>query len=843
LIKKALISLILLQKHIKMNAIFLKFITFFLFFLPILLCAQTGIIKGRIVDAKNNAPVAFANVLVENINLGTNTDEEGYYEITNLEPQLYNLTASYLGYQSKTQADIQVTNSKPAIIDFNLEEYANIIDEVIVKASPFLKTEESPVSLRTIGSTEVQRNPGGNRDVSRVIRILPGVTSTSNNRNDLLIRGGAPSENRFYLDDIEVPNINHFSTQGASGGANGLLNVDVVQEVNFYSGAFPVNRGNALSSVFNFKQKNGRDDRLGFTLTSGTSEAALSLEGPLSKDKKTTAIFSIRQSYLQLLFKAIGLPFLPTYNDSQFKIRRRHNEKHESYVVFLGSLDNFSLNLDANKTAQQRFLLNSLPVYKQWSYALGAVHKYSVKKGFWTFVLSRNMLDNSFFKYKNNDESQPKVIDYVSQESENKLRVENTSRFGTWRVNYGIGLEYVRYFNKSQDFVFNNGQLQTVDVSSELKFARYGSFANVSNKFFNQRLIVSAGARIDGTSFSTNTANPFSQFSPRVSAAYAITEKVFFNFNAGIYYQLPAYTALGFRQNGNLINQSELKFIRANHLVAGFEYLSKNNLKITIEGYYKQYSNYPFILGQQISLANIGNSFGVVGNTALDSRGTGRTYGLEFLVQQSFYKNFYGILSYTLGKAEFSNGSGAFIPASWDSRHIVNLAVGKIFNIVNKETRSLKDTKRISKGKNAISKKIVNQNLEFGLNLRLQTGLPYTPFDTLASALTNNWNRIGQGILDFSRLNTLRTPAVYSADFRIDYKWFYPKWSFNLYLDIQNLPGVVNGSPSLILDQGADENQPAQIINAGQPNESYKLAVVPAGKQTVLPTIGIIIQY
>ncbi len=805
--------------------------------------AQNGIIKGRIIEAKNNAPVAFANLLIEGTDFGTNTDEEGYYEITGLEPRLYNLTASFLGLKTQTKVDIQVTNSKPAIIDFALEEEANTIDDIVVKAAPFFKTEESPVSLRTLGTTEIQRNPGGNRDVSRVVRILPGVTSTSNNRNDLLIRGGSPSENRFYLDDIEVPNINHFSTQGASGGANGLLNVDVIQDVDFYSGAFPVNRGNALSSVFNFKQKNGRDDRFGFTLTSGTSEVALAVEGPISKDKKTTLILSARQSYLQLLFKAIGLPFLPTYNDSQFKLRRRHNDKHESYVVFLGSLDNFRLNLDANETAQQRFLLKNLPVYKQWSYALGAVHKFSQKKGYWTFVLSRNMLDNTFFKYEDNDESKNKIIDYVSQESENKLRVENTSRYGSWRVNYGTGLEYVRYFNRSQNFVFENGQLQTVSVSSELRFARYGVFGQVSNKFFKERLIVSAGARLDGASFSSNTANPFSQFSPRVSAAFAITPQLFFNSNVGVYYQLPAYTALGFRQNNVLVNETALKFIRSSHAVAGFEYLTKTNMKLSIEGYYKQYENYPFIVGQGISLANIGNAFGVVGNTLLDARGTGRTYGLEVLVQQRFYKNFYGILAYTLGKSEFSDNNGNYIPASWDSRHIVNLAVGKVFDLMNKDIRGRKDAARSAKGKNVSNRTLINQTLELGANFRVQTGLPYTPFDTVASALTSNWDRIGQAILDFNQLNTLRTPMAYSIDFRVDYKWFFPKWSFNLYLDIQNIPGAVTGTPNFILDQGADGNQAPTIINAGQPNQSYRLQSVPADRQAILPTIGIIVQY
>jgi hypothetical protein len=818
------------------------FTLFLFYFINYWLSAQNGIIKGKVFDAISNEPIAFASVLIEGTGQGVTTDIDGNYELKGLEPNLYNVSASYLGYKKKTETEIQVTNAKPAVMDFALAEQGENAPVVEVKASAFYKTEESPVSLRTIGTAEIARNPGGGRDISKVVRILPGVTTTASFRNDLLIRGGAPNENRFFLDDVEIPNINHFATQGASGGPNGLLNVDFIREVDFYSGAFPANRGNSLSSVFNFKQKNGRDDRLGFTLTSGTSEVALSVEGPLSK--KTTFIVSARQSFLQLLFKAIGLPFLPTYNDFQFKVRTQIDSKNELYFVGLGALDQFKLNLEANETPSQRFLLNNLPVNNQWSYAMGAVYRHSRANSYWTFVLSRNMLDNKIFKYVDNDESQEKFIDYKSQESENKLRIENTARFAsTWKLNYGVGYELARYFNSSKTFELVNGTATPVFQEALLYLSKYTFFGQLSNKFFDEKLTISAGLRADGNSFSAQMANPIPQLSPRLSVAYNILPNLAANFNGGIYYQLPAYTTLGYTENGEFANKDRVSYIRSSHLVAGLEYYTKTNTKISVEGYFKYYQNYPFLLNQQIALANLGGDFGVIGAAPIDNSAVGRAYGLEFLVQQRLYKGFFGIVSYTLGKTEFKDANNNYVPSSWDSRHILNVALGKSWTTMSSDIRSKQNASRIAKGRPAKSDKVTAQTFDFGINARMQTGLPYTPFDEQASALTQNWNRFGRGLPDYTRLNQSRSPLFYAIDLRVDYKWFFQKWSFNLYFDIQNLPGVVSGAPALILEQGDNGDQPVQTINQGQPNESYLLRSIPAGAGTSVPTLGIIIQY
>ncbi len=785
------------------------------------LWAQSGIIKGQVTDALNNEPIAFANVLLLGTDIGTTTDVDGNFEISGLEPKLYDVRASYLGYTNKTEYEVQVTNSKPAIVNLALSESAQDLEEVVVKASPFTKTEESPLSLRTIGVAEIQRNPGGNRDISRVIQTLPGVTTPAGFRNDLIIRGGAPNENRFYLDDVEVPTINHFATQGASGGPVGLINVNFIREVEFYSGAFPANRGNTLSSVLEFKQRDGRDDRIGGTFLMSATDVGVTLEGPVGD--KTTFLASVRRSYLQFLFDVIGLPFLPTYNDFQVKVKHKFNKKNELTFIGLGALDQFQLNLDANETEEQQFLLNQLPVSPQWNYTNGLVYKHYADNGFWTFVVSRNMLNNESEKYLDNDDSSEEnlTLRYKSQEIENKLRVEHDIRFGDFKLNYGLGYQYVKYNVSTFNRIFTSAGPQTIDFASNFDLNRYELFAQGSQKFLDERLTLSLGFRMDANDYSTEMSNLGQQFSPRFSASYALTERLAVNFNTGIYYQLPPYTILGYQEDGVFVNRENgIKYIRNDHVVAGFEYNTASNSKISIEGYYKYYYDYPFLLRDSLTLANLGGDFGVLGNEPVVPRSEGRSYGIEFLFQQRLYKGFYGIASYTLGWSEFEDKNGNFVPSSWDARHIANVVVGKRFE----------------------------KNWEVGVNWRFQTGLPFTPFDRQASALVLNWQANGRGIRDFDQLNTRRADLVSAIDIRVDKKWFFDKWSLNIFLDIENVTGNGVGQDQLILDRPLDENgQPIGggiITNPDAPinQQQFRLKTINDATGTVVPSIGLQIE-
>ena len=204
---------------------------------------QTSTIKGRVFNSINNEAVPFANIFIEGSSLGATSDLEGNYILTNLDPGTYSVICSFIGFKRQVSYEVPVNSVRTTTLDFALVEESTTLDQVVITASPFNKREESPVSLRTISSSEIYRNPGGNRDISNVIQILPGVASSASFRNDIIVRGGAPNENRFYLDGIEVPNINHFATQGSSGGPVGMINVNFIREVDFYAGAFPANRG------------------------------------------------------------------------------------------------------------------------------------------------------------------------------------------------------------------------------------------------------------------------------------------------------------------------------------------------------------------------------------------------------------------------------------------------------------------------------------------------------------------------------------------------------------------------------------------------------------------------
>lgn len=787
----------------------------------LILQAQTGVIRGKIRDKLTNDPIPFANVLELKSGKGIVSDENGMYELTGLTPGLYDVRVSYLGYADATVYEIQVSNAKPAIVDFTLEEEASQLSEVVIQASPFKKTEESPVSLRTIGVAEIQRNPGGNRDISKVLQSLPGVVSASSFRNDLIIRGGAPNENRFYLDEVEVPNINHFATQGASGGPVGLINVNFINEVDFYSGAFPANRGNALSSVLNFRQRDGRTDRTGGTFMVGASDVGLTLEGPIGD--KTTYLLSARRSYLQFLFQAIGLPFLPTYNDFQAKVKYRINERNELTFIGLGAIDQFALNLEANETEEQQALLARLPSSPQWNYTNGLVWKRFSPKGYWTFVLSRNMLNNDATKYLDNDDSKPGnlILDYNSQEIENKFRAERTIRSGAFKLNYGTSYEYVKYNNRTFNRIFTSQGSQLIDYSADLAFSKYALFLQMSRQFAQERLTASFGLRTDGNSFSSEMSNPFKQLSPRFSLAYNLSPRFSLNLNSGIFYQLPPYTVLGYQQDGVFVNKNNgADYIRNTQLVGGIEYNSAASSKITLEAYYKKWSNYPFLLRDSITLANLGSDFGVIGNEPSTPTASGRSYGLEFLFQQRMFKGFYGIVAYTLGWSSFEDKKGEYVPSSWDSRHILTATLGKQFK----------------------------RNWQIGANWRFQSGLPYTPFSD-ASSLVANWDVNFQGIPNYNLLNSARRTAGNTIDLRVDKRWFFQKWSLNLYLDLENLTSNAIGSQVLILDRTLDANgtpigDPV-ILNPTAPKaeQRYKVKEINAAQGRLLPSIGVMMEW
>ena len=565
-----------------------RLLTLLLFFNTMLLLLQAQPmhqIKGTVIDKNSRQPLEFINVMIIGLNKGSVTNVEGRFTIEQVPPGIYRLQASAIGYKSVTTSEY-ILSTKNLNIPIEMEENLTELEGVTITASPFRRDVESPVSLRIIGIQEIEKSPGANRDISRIVQSYPGVAfSPIGYRNDLIVRGGAPSENRFYLDGVEIPNINHFSTQGASGGPVGILNADLIREVNFYTGAFPADKGNALSSVLDFKLRDGDMERNSLKATLGASEVSLASNGHIGK--KTSYLVSVRQSYLQFLFDMLDLPFLPTFTDAQFKLKTRFNEQNELTVLGLGGIDNMRLNTKAD-SEDNEYILSYLPKIKQETFTVGAVYRHYAGAHVQSAVVSHSYLNNRNTKYRRNDESHPDnlMLRLRSTEQETKLRLENSTTFRNWKINLGINLDYSQYTNTTFQRVYTN-QPQTFDYHTYLGILRWGLFGTINYTSMDDRFTASLGLRADASDYSSTMKNLSDQLSPRLSLSYQLADHWFASGNAGLYYQLPAYTALGFKNNnGTFANKYNLRYMKVSEGSLGISWRKGDTFEASVEGFY-----------------------------------------------------------------------------------------------------------------------------------------------------------------------------------------------------------------------------------------------------------------
>ena len=773
-----------------------------------------GVIRGRVFNVRNNEPIPFASVVIWGTTIGAMTDFDGNFLFTGIKPGFVEIRASSVGFKPYVSESVMVTNAREVRLEIPLEETTVDIDVVVIKASPFRRRVESPVSSRIIGIAEIEKNPGGNRDISKVIQSFPGVASTPAFRNDVIVRGGGPNENRFFIDNVEIPYLNHFSTQGASGGPVGIINVDFVREVDFLSGAFPATRGNALSSVLNFSLIDGNSEKFRYRATLGASDIGLTADGPTGEN--SSLILSLRRSYLQFLFSAIGLPFLPTYNDFQYKYKVRFGNRNELTLLGLGAKDDFRLNLDANETEYQRYILDYIPVQEQYSYTVGAVWKRYRDNGFDTWVVSRNYLNNTQFKYMNNiTVDSLLVLDYRSGEGENKFRYESVVIGDNgFRLTWGAGYENALYRNSTFRKIPLPELPAELRYETALRFSKYSLFGQVSRGFFDESLNVSFGLKTDFNNYSSDMSNPLKQLSPRLSASYNLTSSVSVNVSTGRFFQLPPYTALGYMNNaGEFVNRSNgLRYISADHYVAGLGFTPTENSLFALEGFYKNYASYPFSVNEGVPLSGKSADYGIFGDEELMPVAVGRAYGIELLGRLRDFKGVNMVFAYTFVRSEFRGPGQDYIPTAWDNRHLF----------------SLTSTTRLKR------------NWDIGLKWRYVGGAPWTPYDESLSALRDVWDITGQGVQDFSRYNQLRLKAFHQLDIRVDKQYYFNRWSLMLYADVQNVYNHQADQPPILV-RVSDENGVPQT-DPGDPSR-YSLKYISGTLGTVLPSVGIIIEF
>ena len=765
-------------------------------------------VNGRVIDRVTREGIPYAAVVIVGLEgSGVSADSTGTFTLHGVKPGIVQLSAIQMGYRTVVTPEYKISPYTPPI-EIEMEEDMTELAASTVRPSPFLRSVESPVSVRIISVGDIDKIPGANKDVARIVRSYPGVSySPIGYRNDLIVRGGGPSENAFFIDGIEIPNINHFATQGASGGPVSILNSDLIREISFYTGSFPAHRGGALSSVMDITLKDGNPDKQAFKATIGASEVGLSASGHIGSG--TTYIASVRQSYLQFLFKLLGLPMLPDYIDGQVKFKTKIDSRNEIVYIGLAGFDKMKLS-DSPDDKGDEYLLSYLPTLKQETFTVGASYKHFADRHVQTYTISYNYLNNRSLKYLDNDDSSSGNIILNSNGLEGKaqFRFENRSYYGAFTVREGADLNF-RHYDSDVFRRISGGD--ALDYATDLGIWGWGLFLSADYKSPGGKVNASAGIRTDASSFSGKTAMFWRQLSPRLSVSYMPWNSWSFNASAGIYHQLPPMTALSYRDEGGRLANLQLDFMSVVSVAAGADWKFKDRLFIGLEGFYKHFYDIPLSVDTSVPLTCVGADYGSIGEESLVSTARGRSYGAELLVRWLIPDKITLVGSATIYKSEYSSGAGQkYIPSAWDNRFILNLSAVYDFP----------------------------RYWSVGAKVSAIGGAPYTPYDPDESALKSVWDASGRPVYDYTRYNGGRLSPYWQLDLRVDKNFYFPKWTLGIYLDLQNVTFSKIRQPDTYLSTG-------EIINPDSlpADQRYALEVLQLFSGTIVPSIGVTAEF
>lgn len=768
-------------------------------------------LKGTIINKESKEPIAFASIVISETQQSTLSRENGSFSL-NLDFSKINeftLMVNIIGFKDYSQNLIKSTLEKDLII--YLESESIIMEEVTVVGSSFKDIIGVPVSLKTTSAELISSNAGGGGDFAKLMQSLPGLTALNSFRNDLIVRGGGPTENTFFVDDIEIPYINHLATQGSTGGTISLLNVRTLQEVDFIASGYPANRPDAMSGVFNIYLK---DPFLRKNISFGMDPTNVFLTGAGSRNN-TAASFSVRKSYREFLLKQLGLAVIPSYTDYLLNLRHKINDNNLITFLVLGSYDDFTVNQDVNDSEVQKYLSENLPTNQQKSLTTGINLRNINDQRIINVKLSNSVFTNAAQKTNKINNQDVDILDFNSQENQLSAQIEVFHDYNTLQIKYGSSYKYTwaDYFVKNQ--FYNSYGIRQIDYSSNIAYNLGSAFLQVSVDIIPSifKLTLHNTLQLSDVRKDRIIGN---LALPNVNGTIQLIPDAAFSFSVGSYGQLPENILLSYANEGELVNLNNTQFIKSFQIATGIELLKKNtNNQITIEGFYKDYNNYPFNTRDSISLANFGADFGVVGNVPISYTSEGRAYGLELFAKRSNTKKWNGWISYALSKSEFLDASGNFNPSTWDARHIVNAV---------------------------ISIQLKN-NWSLSLNGKYQSALPYTSFDFINSSLVQVWDVNKIGIRDFSQLNQERGIASKLIDLRIGKNFKLKRSDIYIYLDLENILADADSQQALILDRDESGN-PVIIPGASQNDPSrYLLKEIQNAEGVFIPSLGIEIDF
>lgn len=706
-----------------------------------LLAQNSGKITGKVIDQISNENLIGANVIIVGTTNGASTNELGEFTISGLQPGSYQVRTSIIGYNTSLKTDVIVNTAKPTFLSFKLSESIFVIEGVTVTSDIFVNVPTEVNSIKKFSYEEIRRAPGGFEDVLRALAVLPGVARQSAGRNDLVVRGGAPSENLYLVDGFVVPNINHFGSQGSTGGPLSFVNLDYVEETTFSTGGFQANYGDKLSSVLKIDLRDGRKDRIGGKALISASQFGFNLEGPINE--KSNFIFSVRRSYLDFIFNAAGFNFVPEYYDLLAKYTYNIDNSNKLSYLFIGALDNVKFNNNDQEDIYDnaRILGND-----QNQYTTGVSFRHLFNKGFYNLTLGRNFV--SYDGFQNDTLLNPIFLNKTS-EAEHEFKADIVYKIAAAsEINIGASAKHIGYKGDilfPDKFVSTFGETLPINSANTREdYFKFSLYSLYSANYFNG-LRFNFGLRANYF----NAIDTKFTVSPRLSLSYLFNNLTTISFSTGIYRQSPSYIWLTLAEN------KKLKPIQVEQYILGFSHMLREDVKIKLEGFYKNYSNYPASqLRPYLVLANTGVGYGggednysSFGFEPLSSDGKGFSRGIEFSMQKkSSDVSHYSLVSVTFSESKFTGLDNVERDGQYAQKWIVSLSAGYIFN----------------------------QKWEASLKFRYATGSPYTPFNI-------------DGTQSVSNYLTNNLKDTHGLDLRVDRRWNFDGWALITYLDVQNI--------------------------------------------------------
>ncbi len=784
-----------------------KFLLSFLFIFTFTF-ANNGSISGIVRDAETLSPLVGVNIIIDNTSIGTATNTDGRYHINNLKPATYTLSFHMMGYSKFKKVNVIVNPDRITIINTDLIIQAVKGEQVVVTSTPFAKALDAVVSDRSIDFNEMMNDPGGVMDVVRMVQAFPAVVSGSDQGNEIITRGGEPGENLFIIDNIEIPNPNHFGSQGTGGGPISMINSLFINNVDFYAGAFPAQFGGKVSSVMNIQLKEGNREKFHTNLDMGMSGLGLFAEGPINNGNGSY-MFGFKKSYLKWIANSFGLTSIPDYYSLQSKVVYDISDRNTLIWNGIYGNDKILIEDEANGAT-----LDSYVDVGGFEYATGLTLRTLINKNSHTHLTLSNIgnyWNHDVYKthpinpdrqiYEKDDFESEWTLkgDYV-----NRLNSKNTLKVGFNIKNiiadhhtfiakdtaytyyyfpknqpdnssyYFNSNDYYNNFNsETDDFGINNiaRNWNEQDTIRNINSNKYSIYMQHKYSPFNN-LTISAGLRYSKFIYSN-----YSSFSPRLGVSWNITSTSTLNFGYGKHYQEPSYYY--FTQNTEA--NKNLKNINTQQFIIGLEHYFNESTKASIEIYHKDYNNIPV----HESWVN-GDSIGNYNWDRIYNLGEGYSKGVEVFIQKKPVKNLNFILSYShyiSERKDIRRDSKPYYTADYDFRDVFTLVSGYKW-----------DLREVSWCKNVKNKKwwkyiswLPSPGDEFTISARWRysQGKPYTQktYDPFLRSWYTEWN---------TPLNTERLPAYHRLDLMFVQRHIFKKSALIVYFDIMNVYGRKN---------------------------------------------------